>query len=198
MTSTKTKIPEDILKILDAVEEENRRRRTSLVQRIVEWNRERGLLFFDANQEVHVLSVCAHDFFHSKTLIGRLNALADFEFFWFGAASKFGAMIFKHMEDMAGVENHYQSLFAWKESVYTIMIENVVAELSEHCQGDEDDAEWIALLLERVLTLVIEANEKRPGHDRAAMKNWRQWLKSSKKEIETTFNDWLLEMEELD
>ncbi len=194
--STKAKIPDDILRILDAVEEENRRRRTSLVQRIVEWNRDRNLLFFDAGQEVHMLSVCAHDFFHSTSLIERLNALADFEFVWFGTAAKYGAMVFMNMEEMSRVEKHYQALFSWKESVYTIMIENVVAELSEHCQGGEDDAEWIALLLERVLTLVIEANERRPPEPPGLMANWKQWLKSSKVEIEMAFSEWLQDMEE--
>ncbi len=194
--STKAKIPDDILKILDAVEEENRRRRTSLVQRIVEWNRDRYLFFFDANQEVHMLSVCANDFFYSRSLIERLNALADFEFVWFGAASKYGAMVFANMEEMAAAERHYQSLFSWKESVYTIIIENVVAELSEHCAGGEEEAEWIALLLERILTIVIEANEKRPFGESRDMSTWKKWLKSSKREIELTFNDWLLEMEE--
>ncbi len=191
-----TKIPDDILKLLDAVEEENKKRRTSLTQRVVEWNRLRNLFKFDSDQEVKMLSAAAHEFFYAKDLTERLNALADFEFIWIGTSAKYGASKYNDIPEMAKTEKDYQALYNWKESVYTIMIENIVAELSEHCPGGEDDADWIAVLLEQVLNIIVEAAE-----DKQVAKPRSRARKTVDREgtgerIRMAFDDWLKEIEQ--
>lgn len=161
----------------------------------MEWNRLRSLLKFDSDQEVKLLSEEAHKFFHGKTLTDRLNALADFEFVWIGTSAKYGACKYKDIEEMAKTEKDYQALFNWKESVYTIMIENIVAELSEHCPGGEDDADWIALLLERVLNIIVEvAEEKKVSRIRGRAGKISE-VEVTEPRIKMAFDDWIKEIE---
>jgi hypothetical protein len=163
---------------------------------VVEWNRLRNLFKFQSDQEVKILSAAAHEFFHAKDLIDRLNALADFEFIWIGTSAKYGASKYNDIAEMAKTEKDYQALYNWKESVYTIMIENIVAELSEHCPGGEDDADWIAVLLEQVLNIIVEAAEDKQVSKPRPRARKTTDRESTEEKIRMAFDDWIKEIEQ--
>ena len=135
---------------------------THILLRILKWNAKRNNLDFNIELEANMLSEEASEFFHSETLVDRLDAYADFVFVGVGTVYKHLASRHKYFIGIQEDFDQMSTLTEWMNTVREQMIEiisNEILTLSPTCNYRNE--EIIEEILNATVEIVVDANEKK-------------------------------------
>ena len=128
--------------------------------RILTWNSIRNNLDFNIELESNMLSEEASEFFHSKTLVDRLDAYADFIFVGVGTVYKHLATRHKYHRSLEEDFMQMESLTEWMNTVREQMIEmlsNEILTVDPKCAYKNE--EILEEILNESVNIVVTANE---------------------------------------
>lgn len=109
-----------------------------------------------------MLSEESSEFFHSETLVDRLDAYADFIFVGVGTVYKHLATHHKYYPEAETAHNQVELLTEWMGVIREQMIEiltNEILHLAPKCTYKDENA--IEDILNEALEIVVAANEKK-------------------------------------
>lgn len=127
-------------------------------ERIIKWNRERGLLpEFDPALHLKHLSQEAQEFYMAETLAHKLAEYSDFMFFLEGIKARWGCVVFTSTYDFEVQHKGFNMLLDWADDKLSFM-----QEVLEDMLAAQGKITLLSKALHIAMTVVCECNELKP------------------------------------
>lgn len=136
------------------------------ILRILNWNRKRNNLEFNADLEVTMLTEEANEFYMAESLVDRLDAFCDFCFVATGTMVKFAALKTDSAADLLLCCEDMDRLVGYINVTKAQMKDLLLGELATYHKAFAYDDNHIDEVFSKAMEIVIEANEQK-GLDRS-------------------------------